>query len=124
MFRIVLRAVLVIFGGMIAARLVEMYLTSERGKRSAIQMGFADLTTHQGVEMAQKYARTVASILGGAIVAVQESATASYSNPRKAGWPEKITTLAQVFLAVGTVAKAVSEFVEERRQLMDEGKTI
>ncbi len=123
MARTMLRVVLVVFGGMIASRLVELYLTSERGRTSVASMGLADLTTHQGVELAQKYARAVASTLGGAFVAIQESATASYDNPRKAGWPERVMTIAQLLLGVAALAKLVSDFIEERRRLMDEGKT-
>jgi hypothetical protein len=122
MARTILRIALVVFGGMIASRLVEMYLTSERGRRAVASMGFADLTTHQGVELAQRYARTVASLLGGALVSVQESSTAGNDNPRKAGWPERITTYAQIILTAGTLAKTISDFIEERRRLMDEGK--
>jgi hypothetical protein len=121
MARTVLRIVLVVFGGMIASRLVEMYLTSERGRRSVASMGLADLTTHQGVELAQRYARAVASALGGAVVAIQESATASFDNPRKAGWPENVMAVAQFFLAFAALAKIVSDFIEERRRLIDEG---
>ena len=44
MARTMLRIVFVVFGGMIASRLVEMYLTSERGRRSVASMGLADLT--------------------------------------------------------------------------------
>ncbi len=123
MARTMLRIVLVVFGGMIASRLVEMYLTSERGRASASSMGLADLTTHQGVELAQKYARSIASALGSAFVAIQESATASYDNPRKAGWPERVMTVAQLLLGVAALAKLISDFIEERRRLMDEGKT-
>ncbi len=122
MARTMLRIVLVVFGGMIASRLVEMYLTSERGRSSVASMGLADLTTHQGVELAQKYARSIASTLGGAFVAIQESATASYDNPRKAGWPERVMTIAQLLLGVAALAKLASDFIEERRRLMDEGK--
>ncbi len=122
MARTMLRIVLVVFGGMIASRLVEMYLTSERGRASATSMGMADLTTHQGVELAQKYARSIASALGSALVAVQESATASYDNPRKAGWPERVMAIAQLLLGVAALAKLISDFIEERRRLMDEGK--
>ncbi len=123
MARTMLRVVLVVFGGMIASRLVELYLTSERGRTSVASMGLADLTTHQGVALAQKYARSIASTLGGAFVAIQESATASYDNPRKAGWPERVMTIAQLLLGVAALAKLVSDFIEERRRLMDEGKT-
>ncbi len=122
MARTMLRIVLVVFGGMIASRLVEMYLTSERGRASATSMGMADLTTHQGVELAQKYARSIASALGSALVAVQESATASYDNPRKAGWPERVMAIAQLLLGVAALAKLISDFIEERRRLQDEGK--
>ncbi len=122
MARTMLRIVLVVFGGMIASRVVEMYLTSERGRASVASMGLADLTTHQGVELAQKYARSIASTLGGAFVAIQESATAGYDNPRKAGWPERVMTIAQLMLGVAALAKLVSDFIEERRRLMDEGK--
>lgn len=122
MARTMLRIVFVVFGGMIASRLVEMYLTSERGRSSVASMGMADLTTHQGVELAQKYARSIASTLGGALVAIQESATSSYDNPRKAGWPERVMTVAQLLLGVAALAKLISDFIEERRRLMDEGK--
>ena len=122
MARTMLRIVLVVFGGMIASRLVEMYLTSERGRASAATMGLADLTTHRGVELAQKYARSIASTLGGAFVAVQESATSGDDNPRKAGWPERAMTAAQILLGVAALAKLASDFVEERRRLIDEGK--
>jgi len=122
MARTIVRVVIVIFGGMIASRLVEMYLMSERGRRSVTSMGMGDLTTHQGVELAQRYARAVASTVGTALVAVEESMTASYYNPRKAGWPERVMTGAQLFLAVGGLAQIISDFIEERRQLTEEGR--
>jgi hypothetical protein len=122
MVRTIVRVVLVIFGGMIASRLVEMYLTSEQGRRKVASMGMADLTTHQGVELAQRYSRAVAGTLGTALVAVEESVTASYFNPRKAGWPERIMTGAQLILAIGGLAQVISNFIEERRQLLEEGQ--
>lgn len=122
MARTFVRIALIIFGGMIASRLVEMFLSSERGRRAATSAGLGDLTTHQGVELSQRYARSIASTLGGVVVGFMENSAAAAENPRRAGWPERIMTGAQIALATATLARTVSDFIEERRRLLEEGR--
>jgi len=117
MFKFLFRAVLVLFGGAIAAKLVEMFLTSDRGQRFAQDVGFSDLTTYRGVELAMKYARAIAGVIASAIVAVEETIQARSESRRGAGWPERVQVYAQFLLAAGSMAKTVSDFLEERREL-------
>lgn len=121
MFRFLFRAVLILFGGVIAAKLVELFLTSDRGQRLAQEAGLSDLTTYRGVELAQKYARAIVAVIVGALVAIQEAVEARVPGERRAGWPERVQVYAQFLLAAGSVAKTVSDFLEERRQLLGEG---
>ncbi len=119
MSRLVLNAVLVLFGGLVAAKLVELFLTSEQGERLTKRVGLADLTTYRGVEMAQKYTRTIVGIVAGAAVAILEI-SAARTDERRAGWPERVQAWAQVLLALGSVARTVSDFLGERRRLFGE----
>ncbi len=121
MSKTLLRVLLGLLGGLIAARLVEAFLTSERGQRLAEQAGLGDLTTHRGVELAQKYARAVAGVIGAAVVGIQESLESAARTQRQATWPDRVQVYAQYFLAVGSLAKTVSDFLEERRQMLGEG---
>ena len=120
MSRLLLNAVLVLFGGMIAAKLVELFLTSEQGERLTKRAGLTDLTTYRGVEMAQKYTRTIVGIVAGAAVAILEIAVARSDAERRPGWPERVQAYAQILLALGSVARAVSDFLGERRRLFGE----
>jgi hypothetical protein len=121
MFRFVFRAVLVLFGGAIVAKLVEMFLTSDRGQRFAQDAGLSDLTTYRGVELAQRYSRAIVGVIVGALVAVQETLEARAETARRSDWPERVQMYAQLLLAAGSMAKTVSDFLDERRQLLGEG---
>mgnify|MGYP005843286691 CR=1 FL=1 len=123
MSRLLLRAVLVLFGGVIAAKLVEMFLTSERGQRLVREAGLGDLTTHWGIELAQKYARAIVGVVVSGLVAIQESIGARARDERRVGWPERVQIGAQMLLAAGTVAKTISDFLEERREHFGERAT-
>lgn len=118
MSRHLLRSVLLLFGGMFAAKLVELALTSSRGQRIARQSGMGELTTFRGVEMAQKYARAIVNVLIGAGIAVADYLESRSPERRLLGWPERVQISAQVLLAFGSIAKTASEFIEERRSLL------
>ena len=115
--RYLLRSILLLFGGVVAARIVEMALTSSRGQRIAREAGLSELTTYRGVEMAQKYARAIVNVVVGAAVAVLEYLDSRSAERRSLGWPERVQISAQVMLAVGSIAKTASEFLEERKRL-------
>ncbi len=121
MLKLLFRAVLVLFGGAIAAKLIELFLTSDRGQRWAQGVGFSDLTTYRGVELAMKYARAIVGVLASALVGVQEAMEARTESVRRPGWPERVQMYAQFLLAAGSMAKTVSDFLEERRRVLGEG---
>ncbi len=120
MFKFLFRAVLVLFGGAIAAKLVEVFLTSDRGQRLAQDAGLSDLTTYRGVELAQKYTRAIVGVIASALVAIQDVVASRLENNRRAGWPERVQIYAQLLLAAGSMAKTISDFLEERRQVLGE----
>lgn len=116
--KILLRSVLLLFGGLIAAQVVEFALTSRRGQQLAHDAGLDDLTSFRGVEMAQKYARALVNVVVGAYVAVQEYLDSRSPGQSGIGWPERVQVSAQILLAIGSIAKTVSDFLEERRKLV------
>jgi hypothetical protein len=113
-----LRSLLLLFGGFVAAQIVELALTSSKGQQLARQAGVGELTTYRGVELAQKYARAIVNVLVGAGIAVTEYLDSRSPEHRSLGWPERIQVSAQVLLAVSSIAKTASEFIEERRRLL------
>lgn len=115
MGRFAIRALIVLFGGVLAAKLVEMFLMSDRGQAIVMKAGLTDLSSHQGVELAQKYARSAVNVVASTTVGVLESLDARAHGVREPGWPERVQTYAQLLLAAGTLAKTVSDFMEERR---------
>jgi hypothetical protein len=116
--KFMLRSILLLFGGLIAAQIVEYALTSRRGQQLAHEAGLDDLTSFRGVEMAQKYARALVNVIVGAFVAVQEYLDSRSPEQAGLGWPERVQVSAQILLAVGSIAKTVSDFLEERRKLV------
>lgn len=120
MTRVLFRAVLALLGGIIAAKLIETFLTSERGQRLAARAGLSDLTTHRGVELAQKYARAMVGSVAAAVSGIQEGSQTGPLSGRQPSWPDRVQTIAHYLLAVGALAKTVSDFLEERRQMLGE----
>jgi hypothetical protein len=123
MFRLVIRTVVILFGGLVAAKLVELFLVSARGQALVKQGGLDDLTTHQGVQLAQKYARAAVAILTTAAVGVQENLESRALGVRRPGWPERVQTYATLLLAAGSLAKTAADFFEERRKVLGDGRS-
>lgn len=114
------RMAIIFIASLVVARLVDVFLRSDVGKRTAKSVGLDSLLTAEGAEAAKRYSKTATGLLVGTALALRAR------RPEKEGRHDSnlvhtAENLAELVLAAGTLAKIVADFLREEQEMRQAG---
>ncbi len=109
------RMIFVFVASLVAAKLVDLFLSSDFGKRALRSAGHESLLTEKGTEAAKRYSKTATGLLVGTALALR-----SYGRDKNRRGSSTATTAenaAELVMAAGALAKIVSDFLHEEEEI-------
>lgn len=111
-----LRRIAIVFASsLIIAKLVDVFLISDFGKRIIRRSGFESLLTEEGTETARRYSKMAAGLLVGTFLTLR--ARRHGKQVVETGLVKTAENAAEVVMAAGALAKIVSDFLREEEEI-------
>ena len=115
------RLLLILVLPLITAKFLDAFLTSKPGKKVADKIGMPELSTDEGIDMAQKYAAAGSAALSAAATALTAKVgypvTPMGPNPKTLSWAAIASDTAELLIATGAMVKVVGDFMKDREEL-------
>ncbi|MBI2952910.1 MAG: hypothetical protein HYY30_01245 [Chloroflexi bacterium] len=104
-----------IFGAsLVAAKLIEIFLTSQPGKKLLERTGSTALLSDEGMGLVRKYAKDATGVVLGTLV---NHRVHGNSELVRAGWVDVIDNAAEIMSTTGSLLRMATEFWDERQEL-------